>query len=204
MNRNEKLIASRDIPKSAIKVASKKSSAVAYLYQYQANGAVLAKGYVGNAAKPAFNYRFKDAARRAQYVADWLKQCDESEARKAAQLAERKNKLAGGHDLKVGDVLSGSWGYDQTNVEFWQVTKLIGRRMVEIRELACMSEETGFMSGVAVPVPGEFTSKAPLRRMVNEGGSVKLFDFGCCLRKYEPIEVAGCKVFRPASWTAYA
>ena len=204
MNRNEKLIASRDIPKGAIKAASKKSSAVAYLYQYQANGAVLAKGYVGNAAKAAFNYSFGDAARRALYVAEWLQKCDKAEARKAARLAERKNKLAGGHDLKVGDVLSGSWGYDQTNVEFWQVTKLVGRRMVEIRELARMSEETGYMSGNAVPVPNEFTSKESKRRMVDEHSGVKLRAWGCYLRKYEPIEVAGCKVFRPASWTAYA
>ena len=107
--------------------------------------------------------------------------------------------------LKVGDVLSGSWGYDQTNVEFWEVTKLVGKRMVEIRELCCESIETGFMSGNAVPLPGQYTKKEARRVMVNENDGVKLFSWGCYLSKVEPIKVGGKAVgYRSASWTAYA
>lgn len=196
--------ASRWIPKGAAKVVSKASESTVYLWGGKI-GRPCALGYIGKAGRPAFNFSFKDEARRAEYVAGWLRDRDASAARKAAGLAERKAKLAKPHGLKVGDVLYGSWGYDQTNVEFWEVTKLVGKRMVEIRELCCESVETGFMSGNAVPLPGNYTSREPERRMVGADGEVKLMSWGCWLRKVEPIKVAGVAAgYSSASWTAYA
>lgn len=34
--------------------------------------------------------------------------------------------------LQVGDILSSSWGYEQTNVDFYQVQRLAGKTMVEV------------------------------------------------------------------------
>lgn len=36
---------------------------------------------------------------------------------------------------KVGDILTSSWGYDQTNVDFYIVTKTIGTRTVELQAI---------------------------------------------------------------------
>ncbi len=194
----------RWIPKGSAKVALKNGAAVAYL---SGGGAArpFAVAYIGNSGKPAWSYSFKDEARRAAYVSSWLASMEASKKARDARVAERKAKLAKPHGLKVGDVLSGSWGYDQTNVEFWEVTKLVGKRMVEIRELACESVETGYMQGNAVPLPGNYTAKEARRLMVNENDSVKLFSFGCYLNKAAPVVVAGKAVgYRPASWTAYA
>lgn len=39
------------------------------------------------------------------------------------------------HTLKVGDILYSSWGYDQTNISWYQVTQLVGKQSVKIRKI---------------------------------------------------------------------
>ena len=50
----------------------------------------------------------------------------------------------------IGDVLSYSWGYDQTNIEWYKVTK-VTPASVQLVRVAGKYEETGFMSGTTVP-----------------------------------------------------
>ena len=45
--------------------------------------------------------------------------------------AEKKNK----YGVKVGDIFSASWGYEQTNVDFFQVIALVGETSVRVREV---------------------------------------------------------------------
>lgn len=45
--------------------------------------------------------------------------------------AERVNKFG----VKVGDLFTASWGYDQTNVDFFQVIALVGESSVRVREV---------------------------------------------------------------------
>lgn len=44
---------------------------------------------------------------------------------------EKKNK----YGVQVGDIFSCTWGYDQTNVDFFQVVKLCGEQSVRVREV---------------------------------------------------------------------
>lgn len=203
MNRLEKLVASRYVPQGANAVRSKKSASVVYLWSSQISGRPQAMGYSGNAGKPAFHYTFKDAGRRSQYIADWLKQQDEAAARRAARVAEQRAKAKQPHKLQVGDVLKSMWGYDQTNVEYFEVTALIGDRMVEIREIACESVETGFMQGKSVPAKGQYIGE-PMRKRVSEAGnSVRVHSFASA-SLMEPMKVAGVPVgYQPSHWTAY-
>ena len=47
------------------------------------------------------------------------------------------------HSLKVGDILASSWGYEQTNNNFYRVEALKGRTMVQVREVYLkIAEET--------------------------------------------------------------
>lgn len=51
---------------------------------------------------------------------------------------------------KVGDILSMSWGYDQTNVDFFRVKELKGRTMVVLQPVKLKVKEVeayGSMSG---------------------------------------------------------
>lgn len=67
-------------------------------------------------------------------------------------------------DIKVGTIFYTSWGYEQTNVEFYQVVSRSGL-MVEVREL-CAEIIDGHhdMSGMKIPKIGEFYGKEIMKR----------------------------------------
>lgn len=100
----------------------------------------------GTAGKPFAHYTFKTAAQREAY----MKRLIESEKISAAYKASRKPS-AKPRKLQVGHILYTSWGYDQTNTDFYQVTALKGETMVIVQKLASSTEETGFMSGKTLP-----------------------------------------------------
>lgn len=53
--------------------------------------------------------------------------------------------------LEVGDILSSSWGYNMTIVTFYRVTELVGAKSVRVAKISSICEETGWMSGKALP-----------------------------------------------------
>lgn len=116
------------IHKGATKIADKQSDAVAYVYER--NNVLFAQMFFGKQAKPAWHYRFADAAKREKAIKSSFANWQESQSRKAAYRAER---VAATHNFETGHVLRASWGYDQTNVDFYQVTKVISPKMVELR-----------------------------------------------------------------------
>lgn len=65
------------------------------------------------------------------------------------------------HGLSVGDILFSSWGYDQTNVDFYEVVRVPSARSAVVRQIKQeTTENSSSMSGVTVPKPGEFVSTA--------------------------------------------
>ncbi len=80
----------------------------------------------------------------------------EEDQQKAELLAEAKSNFV--NSYKVGDILYDSWGYEQTNLEWYQVvgTTKLG---VKVRRIAHNYEATGKMQGKETPVKGEFTSE---------------------------------------------
>lgn len=84
---------------------------------------------------------------------------DPEESRKREEKArERREKAAATTDgIEVGDVFSSCWGYEQTNVEFYEVVKKSGQ-YVTVREIASDYEETGYMSGTVTPRRGEYVT----------------------------------------------
>lgn len=196
----------RDIPKGSIKVASKHSSAVAYLYSIA--GFIGVKCFVGKSVKPAAHYSFRSEEKRADYVKRWLIAQDEYVARKAAAAAEVKAKKAAGHKLEVGSVLRASWGYDQTNIDYYEVVAKVGSRMVEIRELCQESVESElFMQGKCVPLPGQYKGEAMRKVVSASGDSVRIYSFASAyLIQPEVKIIAGVEVkaYAASSWSSYA
>lgn len=102
-----------------------------FYYQVLENGVVYGIGYAGKAVNPNFHYKFKDVPDFIQYVVDFLKNRLE---RKQKVLANKEKRLQP-HSLREGDILYASWGYDQTNVDFYKVVKLVGKNKVKIVKL---------------------------------------------------------------------
>jgi len=112
-------------------------------------------------------------------------------------------------DYKVGDILHTSWGYDQTNVEYFQITEIKGKYAI-LREIGAESTETGWLQGRSAPLPDNFLEPRfdgddqglPIRRLMQEGG-IKICDVRTAWRM-KPTMVAGVKVYGTHHWSSYA
>lgn len=139
----------------------------AEVYCYADANTFFALGYSGKSNKPRFHYRFKTELDRQTYIDKWVKRLQQN---KAVKLAERKARLekkkAFKHTLKEGDVLYTSWGYDQTNVDFYQVTKVLSDKSVKVRKIKSLVKETGFMSGEAQPIKDDFIGEASSKQVL--------------------------------------
>jgi hypothetical protein len=78
------------------------------------------------------------------------------------------------HTLKVRDILSCSWGYGQTNVDFYQVTES-GKKYVKIEKI-----ETRIVSGDGFSdrvVPGDRLGNKPLLKIPRPNNSIKIASY---------------------------
>ena len=79
------------------------------------------------------------------------------------KMAQNANKAAvvPSHNIKVGDLFYASWGWEQTNVNFFQVVELVGKSSVRVREVWPELIEETAVSGMSadrtyrLPEPGE-------------------------------------------------
>jgi hypothetical protein len=176
---------------------------VAVYMRPRADRGVTVKVFQGKRTKPDFFESFltEDSAR--QRWTGWYNRIVKWHEKKAERRAERKAEMAKPHDLNVGDVLSASWGYDQTNCNFFEVIRVIGKRTVEIREIGKEKDYAGSMHGVCVPRKGHYIDE-PMIKRVNVDGSVKIFTWGVHAYKETPREVGGIQVFEPHSFSEWA
>lgn len=67
------------------------------------------------------------------------------------------------HSITVGTILVSMWGYDQTNVDWYEVVA-VTRATVQIRQIRGRRvRDAGFMSEHVEPIPGEYIGE-PMRR----------------------------------------
>lgn len=98
-----------------------------------------------------WQYRFKTPESRDKYAVTQCEQLEKAEEKRAEQNETRKQRqneqVAA---LKVGDVFYTSWGYDQTNIEYFKIVKISGKR-ITVKEVYQNTVSTGFDSGNCVP-----------------------------------------------------
>lgn len=141
---------------------------VAVVYKYTSkNGKPVAIGYLGKSAKAAFHLNFRDDDRRNIYVTEFLRSAAERKEAKARRRVERVTYV---HNLKAGDVLHYSWGYDQTNCEYYQVLSAT-EHSVTIQAIGAQTVpgSEGFMSASMTATRGAFLDKKPMVKRVQPG-----------------------------------
>lgn len=166
-----------------LRIVAKDLSSVVYFYE-NANKQPCAIGYRGGARKPSINYRYSSEESRANAVAEWMKSVSE-------RANTRRKKAA--RELKVGDVLMSMWGYDQTNIDYYLVTKLVGEASVEIVEIGVMREQTFSLSGLTVPDKTKIIGEPMIKRA--DGKRVRICSFASAVKE-EPKVVAGCEIYQ--------
>lgn len=153
---------------------------VAYTYISRKGDPAL-MAFVGKSNKPAIYCAYFTIEQRDKA----LNALVEAQRSRKDRMAKRKLERSLPHTLCVGDILVASWGYEQTNINFYQVTKLVGVRMVEIREIASQSVHNHMTYDDVVAVPDAFLQKShlngykdnePVRKLVNNN-RVKVFEF---------------------------
>lgn len=154
--------------------------------------------YRGKSIKREWFNRFRSEAERASQVQGFVGSVAAVAARKVQQAAEKK---AFRHSLAVGDVLMSMWGYDQTNIDYYQVTR-ISAKSAWIRPIKAKKVYTETMQGDSVPEPDQFTGPEE-RHVVSQNNSVRIASFAYASR-IEPTVVGGVKTWPVSHWTAYA
>lgn len=113
-------------------------------------------------------FYFKTVESREDHIEAFKKRVGEIEAWKEERKQARKNFV---NPAKVGDILYSSWGYDQTNIDFFEVIAVNGKQ-VTVRELTQSREQTEWLQGNCLPNPGSFLKDSqPVKRLVKPGYS---------------------------------
>lgn len=156
-------------PANAIKIADKQSDAVAYVWG--AGDRLRAVIFFGKQSKPIGNYRFISATSRERTIVTYFER-----RRRHHQMKQERTDAT--HNLQVGHVLRASWGYEQTNVDFFQVTAVISAKTVELRAISSTrgAAHTS-MSGTVLPVLDAFAGKPMRKRATRDGVRVSMCQY---------------------------
>lgn len=129
------------------------------------NGGVIVAMFVGKALKPKYYYCFKnemDAARfiknRSEYEVNNI---NDRIDRKAKEKELKKNYKT---SLKPGDIMHGSWGYDMTINEFYQIVEIKNRTVI-LREIGMERKAAGYGYEDVRPSANSFIGE-PIKRIL--------------------------------------
>lgn len=106
-----------------------------------------------------------------------------------------RGKTRRGKEMKIGDILVSQWGYEQTNVSFYEVVKATPKT-VELMAIEKETKPTGFMQFDAMPLPGKHQGEK-FRRRIDTCSSVPSCRITSC-------EYAYLWNGKPAHGTCYA
>lgn len=166
----------------------------AFVFEW-APGFVVGMGFSGTAGKPAYHYRYRTVEQARAKGEAHLAAVKEWRGRVAERRAEREGFRT---TMAPGTVLSASWGYDQTNVDYYQVVRVVdGGRSVVVRPIAQRThsgDKDPWATGSCWPLAGEFSGPESTHR-VQPGERVKVRDFGVYATPWDG---------KPDRWTAYA
>jgi hypothetical protein len=134
----------RWIPKDATEVKQPDGLGVAYVYQIGDKGYGVI-GYGGKRTHHDFHYSFKSTEAVYKKIEEWFAGL-KGHIELIAQYRKERQRP---NELKVGDIIVNSWGYDQTNVDWYKVVKA-SEHFVWLQPIEGHFDETGFMSGHSV------------------------------------------------------
>lgn len=176
------------------------------VYKLESDKVIIAMCFVGKALKPTWHYRFKDDVRLQMQIKDTIDSKQSSLDYKNKRKQEQKEAI-NLNDVAVGDVFRCSWGYDQTNIDYYQVTSVRGLTMT-VCQIGSMSEEDGFLQGKSVPALNHFIGK-PMTKRIQQWSKesepyFKVNSFSNAYRMKPVAIIANTPIFEESHWTAYA
>jgi hypothetical protein len=130
--------------------------------------------YRGNSSKAIAGYYYHSEEARdnaAQEYRGWADREEKAkEERKAAKAA------VSNENIEVGSIWYSSWGYEQTNIDFYEVVGKFGKKGLIFREVYQNREVDGYESGTCVPRPGDYKGEE-FRKQINSESWISLNSF---------------------------
>lgn len=170
----EQRMATRYIPENSTRLDAPEADAVVYLYEFA--GALYAIGYSGTRSRADFHYRYRSEGHRLDHINNWRSGLAAYKRAREKEKAGRKR----GHDLPVGTIFCFSWGYEQTNLNFYQVVSTT-KCTVTIREIAQkVIERLMPMAEMRVPIPDQFVGPEIKNKRVRDSKYITMASYGSC------------------------
>ena len=160
------------------------------------NGRCIAAWTPGMKRPPRYVYKahtpeeYDKAMERIRQEAERFRRHDEAVARSSEEFRR---------SLRVGDILYSSWGWEQTNIDFYQVVAIRGSA-VDLRKLDQRTTEDGYMCGTTVPLPDVFKGKTHTHRQQGcKSSSYKIYAQFCTQksRNYNIFLDSSFRIFLP-------
>ena len=122
--------------------------------------------------RPEFNYAYKNEQARNEHLAQRIKQEQEAEERDIVYLQKKQVEI---EKFIPGAILVSSWGYEQTNIDFFLILER-ENDFVVIQEVGSHKEQTGFMSGVCTPNV-DVKIGEPFRKKISKYATINIKSF---------------------------
>lgn len=124
------------------------------------------------AKKPYCSYFFETKDQRDNFICKQAENIANHIERKEKAKKERQGTQEQVDSVKVGDIFNDTWGYDQTNQDFYQVIEKKGRHVI-VREIGTKdvgNNQGHCMSATCVPVPNAFKGEPTKKLLQFSGG----------------------------------
>jgi hypothetical protein len=145
---------SRFIPEGSTPIPHPMGESLGIVYTYTSlnKGAPAAIAYRGRSVKSAWHFRFTSETHRETRIREFF---DGISSRKNI-IASRKAQATAPHSYKAGDIVVNSWGYEQTNIDFYKVKKVTANfvNLVRLKKQTTQSNSAA-MQGTTIPLPDE-------------------------------------------------
>ena len=152
-----------------------KEGGVVYLMAGSAGTPYAAKFFAGKALNPTHYYGFKSEEKRAASIEEFFKKIAERAEWKAERkVAAKAAKAKAAKEMNVGDIYYTSWGYDQTNIDFYKILEVKKGSAVIVKVGSKTVSDNGPSTEV-VPSPANETGEPMLKRMGEYGFSISSY-----------------------------
>lgn len=178
-------ILKKDIENYSIVCDSKQ----ALIISYERNAHPILLSWTGSKTKPN-HYRYSSKEIR-QNVIDKILETSKKE--------ESSPKDAS--SVNIGDIFVSSWGYDQTNVDFYEVIEKRGKCTLFLRRINQTRYFESEMSGKCSPIRGEYIGDTFKKRLSNDRIRFDSFRSGY---KIETEVIGGVELIPSFFWSFYS
>jgi hypothetical protein len=173
----------RWIPKDSQAIEHPQKLGIAYYYTTAGSRAAVV-AYSGNRSKADYHHTYKTEEQARENIKTWFEALTQSADFKAQRRIEQRTA----NTFQIGDIISNSWGYDQTNVDFYLVVRRTDS-YVWLQPISSYLTENGTGHSMAGYVKAVLPPQPITYRIMDEDSRQPVYDAeGNAVYRQAPVE----------------